>query len=58
VENLARYVDKEEKTEIELIIRVYLVEWISQVANTASPTPLLNYQVYVKKAAYRSVYPI
>jgi hypothetical protein len=34
VENLARYVDKEEKTEIELIIRAYLVEWIFQVANT------------------------
>jgi len=34
VENLACYVDKEEKTEIELIIRAYLVERISQVANT------------------------
>ena len=26
--------DKEEKTEIELIIRAYLVAWIFQVANT------------------------
>ncbi len=34
MENLARYVDKEEKTEIELIIRAYLVAWIFQVANT------------------------
>ena len=36
MENLARYVDKEEKTEIELIIRTYLVEWIFQVANTVN----------------------
>ncbi len=35
MENLARYVDKEEKTERELIIRAYLLERISQVANTA-----------------------
>ena len=34
MENLARYVDKEVKTEIELIIRAYLVAWIFQVANT------------------------
>jgi len=34
VENLARSVDKEEKTEIELFIRAYLLERISHVANT------------------------
>jgi len=34
VENLARSVDKEEKTLMELIIRAYFLERISRVANT------------------------
>ncbi len=34
MENLARYVDKEEKPWLELIIRAYVLEQITQVANT------------------------
>jgi len=34
VENPARYVDKEEKTWVELLIRAHLLERITQVANT------------------------
>ncbi len=34
MENLARYVDKEEKTWVELIIRAHLSKRISQVART------------------------
>jgi hypothetical protein len=41
VENPARSVDKEEKTEIELLIRAYLGERISQVANTAPTLPAI-----------------
>jgi hypothetical protein len=34
MKNLARNVDKEEKTYVELIIRAHLLERITQVANT------------------------
>ncbi len=43
MENLARYVDKEEKTEIKLIIRAYVLERISQVANTTQDKTKLQF---------------
>ncbi len=40
VENLARNVDREEKTWVELIIRAHVLERISQIANTTTESAI------------------